>query len=461
MPDVFETSSDVRRHEKALELHSLLQLHDKSHFRECEKAMFLSYPSVLNHVGGSGQALKCCCSMCISRRLRPPQDLTTSDGVFRQLPNDGRRSPRSALFCYMAQENHCCLGNPHVYGLSGAAVRSSSYIETQEDDDDADVNQGHHFDALSSDSDVNEFLDNPPYCGEYFGGYSGLGYDEKCKVMRELHDGLRPRAAVLTDLGYTPEDRAEHLLESISHWSSDADANDSDGLHEYAIAHFAASSSSHCANLNARISAIEDKNLSAEATDEAADDMNIALQRLRDGVAHYEVIVRNVSRRCTPVMYSVISCALSIVHSAPLPPLAHKLAYKVLSKQKQPHCMLLNQNRARTLCRGGFIICLMNRMVTTFRHINPRRLKLACTAVARRACDLRFVDQIIEAQTRSNCRRWMARLAIGSEYAHALFSLFHQKLDRNSARMRFLQRSSWMLLERADKPFTMVRSLFN
>ena len=196
---MFETSSDVRRHEKALKLHSLLELHDKSHFRECDKEMFLSYPSVLNHVVGRGQALECCCPMCIRHRLHP-QDLTASDGLFRQLPND------------------------------------------------------------------------------------------------------------------------ECLLEGIDHWSSDAHANDVDELHEYAIAHFAASGSSHCAHLNARISAIEDKYLSAEATDiEAADDMNIALQRLREGIARYEVIVRNVSRRCIPIIYSVISCALSVVKSAPLP----------------------------------------------------------------------------------------------------------------------------------------------
>jgi hypothetical protein len=457
VPDIFETSSDVHRHEKALELHSLLELRDKSHFRECEKEMFASYPSVLNQAGGGGNAVECCCSMCIGRRLHP-QNLTTSDAVFRQLPNDGRRSPRSALFCYMADENtHHGMGNPHVYGLSGAAVRSSSYIETQLDDATADVTQNHHFDALSSDSDVNEFLCDRKMYESDNDLYSDLAYDEKCKVMRELHDGLRPRAAVLTDLGYTPEDRAEKLLERINHWSSDAGGDDVDGLHEYAIAHFAASGSSHCANLNARISAVEDKHLSAEATDEAADDMNFALQRLREGIAHFEVIIRNVSRQCIPIVYSVISCALSIVKSAPLPRLAHTSAYNVLSKQKQPHCTLLNQSRARTLCRGGFIICLMKRMVASSRHITPRRLKLSYTAVAKRACDLRFVYQIIEAQTRNTCRRWMARLAIGSEYTHALFSLFYQKFVCNSARRRFLQRSSWMLQERADTPFTMVR----
>ena len=200
---MFETSSDVRRHDKALELHSLLELHDKSNFRECEKEMFVSYPSVLNHVGGGGQALECSCSFCIGRRLHP-QDLTTCDAVFRQLPNDGRRSPRSALFCYMAEEQLHFMGNPHVYGLSGAAVRSSLHTQTQQDDATADVNQRHHFDAISSDSDVNGFLcdDSQFYIDN--SSYSHLGYDEKCKVMRELHDGLRPRAAVLTDLGYTP-----------------------------------------------------------------------------------------------------------------------------------------------------------------------------------------------------------------------------------------------------------------
>lgn len=343
---MFETSSDVRRHEKALELHSLLELHDKSHFRECEKEMFLSYPSVLNRVGGGGQAVECSCPMCTSQRLQTQdlEDLTTSRAVFSQLPNDGRRSPRSALFCHMATEPAHSLGNPHVYGLSGAAVRSSSYIETQDDDETAYVNQHHHFDALSSDSDVNDFLDGCHGCGNDL--YSDLGYDEKCKVMRELHDGLRPRAAVLTDLGYTPEDRAEQLLERINHWSSDADANDADGLHEYAIAHFAASGSSHCATLNARISAVEDQYLSAEATDEAADDMSIALQRLREGIAEYEEIVRNVSRRCIPIMcYSAISCALSIVKSTPLSRLVHTSAYKVLIKQKQPHCTLISQNQ--------------------------------------------------------------------------------------------------------------------
>jgi hypothetical protein len=124
---------------------------------------------------------------------------------------------------------------------------------------------------------------------------------------------------------------------------------------------------------------------------------------------------------------------------------------------KSSHCTLINQNRARTLCRGGFIICLMKRMVASSRHITPRHLKLLYTAVAKRACDLQFVDQMIEAQTRNTHRRLMARLAIGSEYTQAFFSLFYHKFDCDSARRRFLQRSSWMLQERADKPFTMVR----
>ena len=37
-------------------------------------------------------------------------------------------------------------------------------------------------------------------------------------------------------------------------------------------------------------------------TDEAADDRNFALQRLREGMADFEGIVRNVSRRCTPIV---------------------------------------------------------------------------------------------------------------------------------------------------------------
>jgi len=40
VPDMFERSSDVIRHEETLELHTMLDLHDNSHFKQCEKEMF-------------------------------------------------------------------------------------------------------------------------------------------------------------------------------------------------------------------------------------------------------------------------------------------------------------------------------------------------------------------------------------------------------------------------------------
>ena len=419
VPDMFERSSDVSRHEEALELHSRLGLHDKSHFRECEKEMFSSYPSVLNHVGGSGQVLECRCRLCVSllcgnptgRRRPKVRANATSDAVFRQLPNGGRRSPRSALFCYMMEPDHMHhYGHQHVHGLSRAVCLNQSFSLQQDENENCNFLMGDYFDQLSSDSDVNDFL-NENEDGEY---------NEQRKFMRELHDGLRPKAEILTDVGYTPEERAEKLFERLNHLTHDADGNDTEGVQElksYAVSHFAASGSSHCPILNGKINAVEDEYLSAEAIDEAAADLGFALQRLREGIAQYELIVHNVSRRCWPLVYSLVSRTLSVA-CARAPHRLQTSAYEVFSKQKQPYADLLNQNRARALCRGGLMRSLLNRMAINTYHVIPQHLK-PFTAVAKRACGLRIVNQIIEAhhtQTQNNCQRWMARLAKGSEY---------------------------------------------
>jgi hypothetical protein len=420
VPDMFARTADVDLHEEQRELHSILGLRDNKHFRKCEKELFSSYPSVLNDVGESSQDLWCCsCDYCRKR------DVPAGDAVFRQLPNGGQQSPQSALFCYMTDPHSCHHSrhvptHPHVYGMSRAAVCLNTSLETQQDDE-TQFNLFDYFDMLSSDSDVNDLLasgHDPHPCFPENREWR-KEYDEHCKVFRELHDGSVPKAKLLTDLKskYTPEDRVEQFFERFDEdWNRDW--NNLDGISElksYALSHFAAGGSSHCPILNGRMSAIEDKCLSVEAVEEAATDLGYALERLREGIADYEAIVRKVSRCCLPLVYSLVSCALSVA-GASTARLVNASAYAVFNKQKRPHAEL---SRVRALCRGGLLHVLVNRMARRTHKAHPSNIKdhrKMCTALAKRACDFRIANHIIETQTQTSYHGWMARLAQGSEY---------------------------------------------
>jgi hypothetical protein len=228
--DFFAESSDLDRQAAAYELQSMLgllrggkDLFDFEQMNMPDASPFETYPNVLNNTHTSDAAW--------SRPAQAP--------LFRNLPCGGRRSPRSALFCYMAEDNGNLLHAPYAHRLWLGEGRSSS---AEVDDRDTEVRR----DELSSDSDVSDLLDD-------------------C----------------------TPEARAETLINELLCFTQDADGNHVDGVDElklFIVSHFAARGSSRSAILNAHLSEFEDRCLAAEADEEAEDDLSKALQRLYDGI---------------------------------------------------------------------------------------------------------------------------------------------------------------------------------
>jgi hypothetical protein len=84
----------------------------------------------------------------------------------------------------------------------------------------------------------------------------------------------------------------------------------------------------------------------------------------------------------------------------------------------------------------------------------------SCKDVTKRACQEAFVSRVIGIQSDLHRQRWVARLAQGSEYnPRAIFLFSRQIFSRqiHASGRRFAQRSSWLLLERADELCSTVR----
>lgn len=76
------------------------------------------------------------------------------------------------------------------------------------------------------------------------------------------------------------------------------------------------------------------------------------------------------------------------------------------------------------------------------------------SCIAKRACNHALVHKMTDIQAHCNMQRWIARLEQGSEYS---ICTCHVLPGCDPLLRRFAQRSAWLLLERADEPFTMVR----
>ncbi len=133
-------------------------------------------------------------------------------------------------------------------------------------------------------------------------------------------------------------------------------------------------------------------------------------------------------------------------------------AHSGLYRQRRPHALLINQNRVRALCRSGMLRLLASRMATSVAHIdapNPRPLVKCVRAVATRACNQLSVQQMISSQTETLRlrQRWIDSLAQGSECEARSSRMF---TSNDTWSRRFAQRSTWLLLVKADEPFTMA-----
>ena len=93
---------DINRAEAGHELEEMLGLDGHEAVFEDDGGHFKTYPNVLNNFG---------CSNCDAEI---PE--AESEALFRDLPNDGERSPRSRLACSMSKNGIM----PNVLGLSQA-----------------------------------------------------------------------------------------------------------------------------------------------------------------------------------------------------------------------------------------------------------------------------------------------------------------------------------------------------
>jgi hypothetical protein len=292
-----------------------------------EDDLLLSYPSVLNDVGAGGAVLR-------------NQEVDMSDGTFkktfRDLPSCGRRSPRSALFCHIAEGQYSNLG---VYGLSSVefCLNFDDYYCSDSSSDYEHVYDVFDDELLSSDSDLNELLRDEP-----------MSYNRLSGVMRELHDGSRPKADILQGVDITPEERAQWFMDRYRDCLSDIDDDEEKSIKSSVLAHFAAGGSSNSVILDAVVEERENQFLAAEAEDEAAEDLCYALERLREGMEEYDTIVRRVSQHAAsiPLVCSLLSCALSVAR-ARVPHLAPASAY---TGQPASHCTLFADWQHSNVC---------------------------------------------------------------------------------------------------------------
>ena len=252
---VFPRSSDYNQHQAAYELNRTLGLlqdsgiqNMRNYERRYTSSMAETYPNVLNQAGTSDAAWS-----------KPFEE----DFAFRELPNGGRRSPRSHLFCHLV----ACNAAPYVPKLSHAEACSNSVASGDESDSLYGID-------VSSDSDANEFLRDE---GQW-------GYDLPAQLIRDLCEtslssmSSRPRADILAEL-LSPAERADRIMDNMCPPDEYCDE-----MRSIVEEHFAGGGSSNSALLNARLGAIEDQYLAAEVEEEAIDDLQCALQRLREGI---------------------------------------------------------------------------------------------------------------------------------------------------------------------------------
>jgi hypothetical protein len=305
----------------------MMHLCDRVGFRGNEDDFLLSYPSVLNDVGSGGAVLR-------------NQEVDLSDGTFkktfRDLPSCGRRSPRSTLFCHIAEGQY---STPSVYGLSSAefCLNFDDYFcgsDSSSGYRGDDVYDVFDDEQLSSDSDLNELLRD-----------DDMPYNRLSGIMRELRDGSRPKADILQGTGITPEVRAQFFVDEL-YFFSDIDDDEQNVIKRSVLTHFAAGGSS-----NSVIFEVEDREnkcLAAEAEDEAAEDLCYALERLREGMEDYETIVHQVSQRVASIPFacSLLSCALSFAR-ARVPRLVPASAY---AGEPASHCALFADFQHSIVC---------------------------------------------------------------------------------------------------------------
>jgi hypothetical protein len=216
--------------------------------------------------------------------------------IFRDLPNGGRRSPRSRMFCQMAVIDAL----PHVEALAGAEFCSS--LELAENIEEMgrwtvdDI-------GLPSDSEVAKDIQDAIELG-----FFDHSYDENCDLVRAFCDGTTasiscfdPHAIIAhsrtefwtqVGCGEHPE-LLEHFTKEYYQFLQDVDGNDFDGVDEFKefFEQHLVDGSLHSAAVTARLSEFEDQYLASEAKQEADEDLRCAVLRLKEGTIEYAVLL--------------------------------------------------------------------------------------------------------------------------------------------------------------------------
>jgi hypothetical protein len=289
---------------------------------------FYTYPNVLNN-HGTDSAI-------------PRQNLPEDERIFRDLPNGGRRSPRSRLFCHLASQHSL----PYVHALAGAEFCSNPALaEEQEHQNRRSIFD----DDLPSDLEVADDVHDAPNdfefkaicdASEAKAGNSSDGSSSDCEVpagaSRKIMKARRPsvtQAAVAQGLtnaeakagtsALQPSDRSgpdAKLLKPTSmsareeYWRSvaadghrfksytndfdlvlqDVHGDDVDGaaeFREFVFQHMAGGGSINAAAVTARLSEFEDRYLASKAKEENAEDLRIALLRLKEATIEYAMLL--------------------------------------------------------------------------------------------------------------------------------------------------------------------------
>ena len=223
---------------------------------------FLSFPTELDATGVNGG--------------NSHFDKEDTPKVFRDLPDNGRRSPRSALFCSMIQSGIL----PDVCKLETSQVCHQSYEPEHSEPripcpfvDDEPLSDAQEAESLS---EMLELVGDDYH--DVKTGKPKASYGQVCDMLRD-----QGAARALRELYQVEETNVVDSYADKICW----DPSVLEQLRATIAHHFAAGESSNSATLHEAISTIEDKYLAEEEEDEAASDLACSQERLEVEIERY------------------------------------------------------------------------------------------------------------------------------------------------------------------------------
>jgi hypothetical protein len=229
---------------------------------EDDDELFYSFPNILHATGVNGNAVA-------------ESDHPHTPKVFRDLPDNGRRSPRSVLFCSMLQSGI----HPHVPKLEQSEVccsyepASPEHVHCPLFDDEP---LSDHYEAQCLSAGLELLGDNYHETSTRH-RMSVISYGKMCDLLRD-HGARHVLQVIFQNL--EESGIVECYAEDIC-WDPALLEQLRETIGQHIICEGQSSTS---AALNSAISDIEDEYLANEEEEEAASDLSISLQRLADDV---------------------------------------------------------------------------------------------------------------------------------------------------------------------------------